>query len=90
MNECSNGNHNCGSDSKCENLQGSFTCIKISSCGSGFKMNKNTQKCEDVDECESKTHSCGSKGACVNTKGDFKCMKIECPRGYNLVGEGQK
>lgn len=52
--------------------------IDHSACSPGFKWNKDSQTCDDVDECKEKRlcdHSC------VNTIGGFKC---NCREGYRI------
>ena len=50
----------------------------ICSCNLGYRYNKESGKCEDIDECENSTLNYCSH-VCINTKGGFRC---ECGPGF--------
>ncbi|KAL7646898.1 UNVERIFIED_CONTAM: hypothetical protein RMT77_002155 [Armadillidium vulgare] len=82
INECQLGLHTCERLQRCDNTHGSYTCTRISGCGTGYTLNHNTGACEDDDECKLKKDDCrqlGPKWKCVNTKGSFRCEKKTCP-----------
>ncbi|XP_012149839.2 uncharacterized protein LOC100874867 [Megachile rotundata] len=69
----------------CVNTQGSFSCLEmkgIKSCPAGFKFDKLSQQCKDVDECAEAIHSCieGTE-ECRNTEGAYEC-DIKCEKGF--------
>jgi len=76
INECRNDPGICGKGS-CFNYYGSFYCY----CNNGYRPNRETKKCVDVDECASRFRRCIHK--CVNTEGSYKC---QCPMGYTSNG----
>ncbi|CAB3997265.1 fibrillin-1-like isoform X2, partial [Paramuricea clavata] len=48
IDECSTGRHSCGSNTRCQNNPGSYSCP----CISGFKSTSSLAKsCQDIDEC---------------------------------------
>ncbi|XP_054011032.1 fibrillin-1-like [Hylaeus anthracinus] len=69
----------------CVNTQGSFNCLEmkgIKSCPAGFKFDKLSQQCKDVNECAEGIHSCldGSE-ECRNTEGAYEC-DVKCRKGF--------
>ncbi|XP_043527700.1 fibrillin-2-like [Frieseomelitta varia] len=69
----------------CVNTQGSFSCLEmkgIKSCPAGFKFNKLSQQCEDVNECAEGIHSCleGTE-ECRNIEGAYEC-DVKCDKGF--------
>ncbi|PIC39870.1 hypothetical protein B9Z55_011422 [Caenorhabditis nigoni] len=56
----------------------------VCECEPGFRFEKESNSCVDIDECEENRNNCDPASAvCVNTEGSFKC---ECAEGYE--GEG--
>ncbi|XP_034188272.2 uncharacterized protein LOC117607997 isoform X1 [Osmia lignaria lignaria] len=69
----------------CVNTQGSFSCLEMKgtkSCPAGFKFDKLSQQCKDVDECAEAIHSCieGTE-QCRNTEGAYEC-DVKCTNGF--------
>ncbi|XP_033310494.1 fibrillin-1-like isoform X1 [Bombus bifarius] len=74
-----------GKKNFCVNTQGSFSCLEmkgIKSCPAGFKFNKLSQQCEDVNECVEGIHSCleGTE-ECRNIDGAYEC-DVKCDEGF--------
>lgn len=46
INECEKETHHCSEMQRCENSLGSYQCIQSYFCGTGYTLNKETQKCE--------------------------------------------
>ncbi|XP_076668059.1 uncharacterized protein LOC143368830 isoform X1 [Andrena cerasifolii] len=74
-----------GIKSFCVNTQGSFSCLEmkgIKSCPAGFKFDKFSQQCKDVDECAEGIHSCveGTE-VCRNIEGAYEC-DVKCEKGF--------
>ncbi|XP_071519923.1 uncharacterized protein [Panulirus ornatus] len=91
LNECQLGMHTCSDSQRCDNTVGSYACIRITGCGTGYTLNHNTGKCDDNDECKLDTHDCGQLGPryqCVNLKGSFRCKKKTCPPSQILSHDG--
>ncbi|XP_047357054.1 fibrillin-1-like isoform X1 [Vespa velutina] len=69
----------------CVNTQGSFSCLKMvgtKSCPAGFKFDKTSQTCKDVDECAEGIHSCLEETEeCRNIAGAYEC-DIKCHKGF--------
>nr|XP_049705721.1 fibulin-2 [Helicoverpa armigera] len=89
VDECAVNKHDCNPLSQfCINTHSSFYCQdKVSKhCPPGFKIDSNTNKCEDIDECEEGAN-CGPDRYCVNQLGQYDCKaKVEvgkeiCPDG---------
>ena len=66
---------------QCINTLGSYKCI----CPAGFSLERNRQ-CQDMDECQLGTHNCSDNDICVNIHGGFRCIHIDCPNGYDKIG----
>jgi fibulin 1/2 len=60
---------------RCDNTIGSYTCIRLQSCGTGYTLNAGTGYCDDDDECILNRHNCLYPYECRNTKGSFRCDK---------------
>lgn len=72
-------------------------CEDCGPCPAGFKRNRDTERCEDVDECSPASSAplpCRSplcrgsdtcSHSCVNTPGSYYCA---CPIGYSLRSNG--
>ncbi len=69
----------------CVNTPGSYKCI----CPSGFSLERGRQ-CQDVDECRINTHNCRTEDVCVNLRGAYRCYYVECPEGYERLGNRYK
>jgi hypothetical protein len=54
-------------------------------CPSGYSIERGRQ-CQDIDECHLDTHNCSVNDVCVNLRGGFRCYEIDCPEGYEKVG----
>ena len=84
IDECETGEHNCDVfKEKCINLPGSFICslnVNSEECPKGYKFNKITKVCEDVDECKT-ANICSEIGTCINYVGSYRCS---CPTGYEV------
>ncbi|XP_054745586.1 fibulin-1 isoform X4 [Anastrepha obliqua] len=75
INECSINNHNCLPTQRCDNTHGSYVCVRLQSCGTGYTLNAETGNCDDDDECALDTHNCPPDYECHNTKGSFRCYR---------------
>lgn len=71
---CTNQPNHC--DQICQNLPNGRGIL--CSCHPGFRYNKESAKCEDIDECQNATLNYCSH-VCINTKGGFQC---ECGLGF--------
>jgi hypothetical protein len=40
----------------------------------------------DIDECRIGTANCRAEDACVNLRGAYRCYSVECPEGYERLG----
>ncbi|CAF5133939.1 unnamed protein product, partial [Rotaria sp. Silwood1] len=58
IDECALYKHNCTYGHRCENMPGSFRCIRERNCGTGYQVDPVTQTCVDVDECEQDIDEC--------------------------------
>ncbi|CAF4219247.1 unnamed protein product, partial [Rotaria sp. Silwood2] len=75
---CANQTNHC--DQRCHDLPNGQGIV--CSCNTGYKFNKESFKCEDINECEKVTLNYCSQ-ICVNTKGGFRC---ECAAGFQPSG----
>lgn len=46
VNECQINNHECLEHQRCDNTIGSYTCIRLHSCGTGYTFNAATANCD--------------------------------------------
>lgn len=46
INECQINNHDCLESQRCDNTIGSYTCIRLQSCGTGYTLNAATGYCD--------------------------------------------
>lgn len=46
INECQINNHDCLDTQRCDNTIGSYTCIRLQSCGTGYTLNAETGNCD--------------------------------------------
>ncbi|CAG5058296.1 unnamed protein product [Parnassius apollo] len=79
VDECATHKDDCNALSQfCINTRGSFYCQdKVSKhCPPGFKINPDTNKCEDINECEEEERICKSNQVCVNLPGEYSCRQI--------------
>jgi fibulin 1/2 len=81
INECKTGTHSCNlTTHECINSNGSFSCVSkvrsrasSESCRSGFRRNRLSNECEDVNECETIYGLCLIGQTCQNTIGSYVC-----------------
>ncbi|OTF73419.1 hypothetical protein BLA29_008415, partial [Euroglyphus maynei] len=85
INECQIGTHTCHEALRCDNTIGSFLCVRVQDCGTGYTINADTYECDDIDECQLNIDHCGQDYRCRNTQGSFKCDRIRCPEGQALI-----
>lgn len=76
LNECQINSHECLESQRCDNTIGSYTCIRLQSCGTGYTLNAETGECDDDDECALGRHNCRPPYECLNTKGSFRCTRV--------------
>ena len=72
INECKRQRDVCGKG-RCINLKGDFRCA----CANGYRSDKITKKCLDIDECSSSRGHllCNGTGeSCTNTNGGYACV----------------
>lgn len=48
INECQINNHDCLETQRCDNTIGSYTCIRLQSCGTGYTLNAATGYCDGL------------------------------------------
>ncbi|XP_069694529.1 fibrillin-2 isoform X2 [Periplaneta americana] len=81
VNECTEKSHNCDSLTQfCINTHGGFQCqtrhrIPIQTCPAGFRMDKDSRTCVDVNECVENHPKCSNGEDCLNTIGSFQCIR---------------
>ncbi|XP_061724560.1 fibrillin-1-like isoform X1 [Cydia pomonella] len=80
VNECATESHDCVPQSqRCDNTVGSYLCIRITSCGTGYILQHSTGQCEDINECALGQDDCkrlGPNFKCVNIPGSFRCSRV--------------
>merc|ERR1719427_808436 len=81
VNECALGSHTCGSGELCFNTDGSFTCQRRLSCGTGYVLTSDNT-CDDIDECTLNLHKCQGNTQCFNIRGSFRCVPKQCGPGF--------
>lgn len=86
IDECLIGQHSCNLASHiCLNANGSYICISRNSqinhltCTNGFRKNRWSGECEDINECELNSNACPKGQTCQNTIGSYQCY---CQVGY--------
>ncbi|GMT31155.1 hypothetical protein PFISCL1PPCAC_22452 [Pristionchus fissidentatus] len=84
IDECSLPTSPCEEDSTCENLPGSYECIR--DCDEGYRVRLDGT-CGDIDECMVGDHDCGETEQCMNTEGSYECEEA-CDVGFYLTDEG--
>ncbi|CAF5155509.1 unnamed protein product, partial [Rotaria magnacalcarata] len=75
---CANQTSHC--DQRCHDLPNGRGIV--CSCNTGYKFNKESLKCEDINECENVTLNYCSQ-ICINIKGSYQC---ECATGFEPSG----
>lgn len=67
-------------------ISGCCNCVKEEEkCRRGFRLNKSTKRCEDIDECRIKNNGCESSQNCVNSQGSFSCIpRYTCRAGFHF------
>ncbi|XP_060565589.1 fibulin-1-like isoform X2 [Ruditapes philippinarum] len=85
IDECARRTDTCTASQRCENTAGSYSCRRITPCGTGWTLDEKSQECVDQDECTLGTHNCGTSYECYNIEGSFRCNPKRCPEGsrYN-------
>ncbi|XP_072458163.1 adhesion G protein-coupled receptor E1 isoform X9 [Notamacropus eugenii] len=87
VDECSQRPDLCGSNTKCTNTIGGYTCSCLpglsSSHGNSWIPGRTGPfQCTDVDECSQSSHPCGPNTNCTNTFGGHTCS---CLSGFSSV-----
>lgn len=75
INECELSPPKCRKDQRCVNYPGGHYCT----CQDGYRLNRRSNRCEDIDECTEKRSGC--QQICENTAGSFVC---KCNRGFRM------
>uniref|UniRef100_A0A6A7G299 Fibrillin-2-like isoform X4 n=2 Tax=Hirondellea gigas TaxID=1518452 RepID=A0A6A7G299_9CRUS len=71
----------CAAEESCRNTLGSFECY----CRSGYKQDRSSGRCKDINECQLGAYNCGISQRCDNTVGSYTCVRIAgCGTGYTL------
>ena len=89
VDECEKFSDICGSNARCLNHYGSYSCECVSS---GFRPKydeENTFKCEDIDECSSEClNECDDDTSlCTNRIGSYECV---CKLGFTSTDDPRK
>lgn len=90
INECIEGNIDCGPHAECQNVQGNYTCV----CKDGFRISSGEETfwdgqgltCQDIDECTVENINCGPHATCKNNDGSYDCV---CEDGFE-TSSGEK
>ncbi|XP_063832111.1 adhesion G protein-coupled receptor E2-like [Ostrinia nubilalis] len=56
-------------------------------CRPGYRHNRSTNTCDDIDECSIEYNQCHATQLCGNTAGAYRCS---CPPGFSSLGPGQR
>lgn len=83
VDECEKGSHECFPDQDCVNKQGGYSCV----CPKGYRINRYTKQCEDLNEClHYGAAACSAQAVCENTLGSYTCT---CNEGFESSGDGR-
>ena len=81
INECAEGTHDCDTNARCADTDGSFTCT----CNPGYAGTGTvTTGCFDVDECQ-QNGVCAAGEVCTNTDGSYLCVGADPCAGIEAV-----
>ena len=79
VDECTSGQNECPSNSRCENQVGSFLCP----CNDGYARKDQewwtTGPCFEEDECTTGDYDCNVNAVCMNNEGSYTC---QCKAGF--------
>ena len=86
IDECRIGQHSCNlATHNCVNTNGAFNCfpmmssnLEVEDCRPGFKKNRWSRECEDINECETEYKPCRRDQSCRNTIGSYVCYCQVC------------
>ncbi|XP_072005241.1 adhesion G protein-coupled receptor E3-like [Engystomops pustulosus] len=87
-NECKISKHLCGNSSHCVNTQGGYYCKCDSHHRNGNQtefcpsVDKEKNKCQEIDECRDNPGICGSNFICHNTNSSYYCA---CEKGFRNI-----
>ena len=77
----------CDPGHACINTIGSYRCQRVTTCGTGYFLNK-TNHCVDIDECSQVSTFCPANTKCINKPGTYKCEPVQCKKGYATDAAG--
>lgn len=80
INECEESTAKCRTNQRCVNYPGGHYC----SCQDGYRLNRLTNECEEIDECAERRSGCNQ--ICENTPGSFVCR---CREGFQMQSNGR-
>ncbi|XP_037077300.1 fibrillin-3-like isoform X2 [Pollicipes pollicipes] len=69
----------CGANSRCTNTPGSYTCVSLLQCRTGYQPAEDGTVCVDIDECSEARSTCTADQTCTNKPGGYECS---CQTGY--------
>ncbi|GAA55160.1 hemicentin-1 [Clonorchis sinensis] len=78
VNECQTNSGQGPCQYKCINTFGGFYC----ECPPGYKLDKQSNTCKDVDECSFKPSVCRFDEFCLNVPGNYTCVQKKCQKDY--------
>ena len=78
--ECKSA-HQCVSNSKCFNNEGSYIC----QCLDGY-TGDGRARCSNIDECSLGSHGCSTNASCADIAGSYTCT---CGNGLSGSGRGE-